>query len=222
MPTCRARHDVSAKTPPTPPKSPTQRQDVGCRLSRDGRARYIGMYLNRRSKVQQVQANTAGTWGQHQHHAKATRSDVVPISASGQRRGTWACTNHSLARRSARQPQKSKKTIDRCRRPRLLRLRRRWVLPLTSTQIVTKRTAHSHPYNLWGDKFCNESGNGESFQCKWCGFSKLVLHRPNEPKHTLLKSRAEASRFAPPQYQTTTCNVIRNCAIATMPRNRRA
>ena len=151
-----------------------------------------------------------------------TRSDVVPISASGQQRGTRACTNHSLARRSARQPQKSKKTIDRCRRPRLLRLRRRWVLPLTSTQIVTKRTAHSHPYNLWGDKFCNESGNGKSFQCKWCGFSKLVLHRPNEPKHTLLKSRAEASRFAPPQYQTTTCNVIRNCAIATMPRNRRA
>ena len=45
---------------------------------------------------------------------------------------------------SATTQQSKSQTIDRCRRPRLLRLRRRWVLPLTSTQ-----TTHSQPYNLY-------------------------------------------------------------------------
>ena len=95
-------------------------------------------------------------------------------------------------------------------------------VPLASTQTVTKRTAHSHPYNLYGrTSFAINQEMARASSVNGV-VSKLVLHMPNKPKHTLLKSRAEAPRFVPPQYQTTTCNVIGNCGIATMPRNRRA
>ena len=37
--------------------------------------------------------------------------------------------------------------------------------------------------SIWEDEYCNKSGNGESFQCKWCGFETRPPHAKQAKAH---------------------------------------